>query len=93
MYKIKYTKNFEKSLKKLDKQTIRLIKNWILKNLEVTENPKNKGNPLKGNLLGIWRYRVGDYRIFAEIENEILTIFLIDIQHRSIIYKNWLNKS
>lgn len=88
MYKIIYTQEFEKNLKKLDRQIIRLIKNWIIKNIIATDNPRTKGKALTGNLKGIWRYRVGDYRIFAEIKDDILIIFLIDIGHRKEIYKN-----
>lgn len=86
-YKIQVTENFRKNLKKLDKQSIRLINNWIIKNLLDIENPTVKGKALTGNLKGIWRYRIGDYRLFAKIENDKLIIFLIDVGHRKEIYK------
>lgn len=86
-YKIQVTENFRKNLKKLDKQYIRLINNWIIKNLLDIENPTVKGKALTGNLKGIWRYRIGDYRLFAKIENDKLIIFLIDVGHRKEIYK------
>ena len=86
-YKIQVTENFRKNLKKLDKQSIRLINNWIIKNLLDIENPTVKGKALTGNLKGIWRYRIGDYRLFAKIENNKLIIFLIDVGHRKEIYK------
>lgn len=86
-YKIQVTENFRKNLKKLDKQSIRLINNWIIKNLLDIENPTVKGKALTGNLKGIWRYRIGDYRLFVKIENDKLIIFLIDVGHRKEIYK------
>ena len=43
------------SLKKLDKQTVRVIKNWVIKNLVNTPDPRLHGKALKGNLKGIWR--------------------------------------
>ena len=82
MYEVIYSESVKKQLKKLDKQTARIIKNWIEKNLINTIDPRTKGKPLKGNLKGIWRYRVGDYRIFAIIEDDKLVIFLFDIGHR-----------
>ncbi len=88
MYQIKITTSVEKQFHKMDHQTVRVIKNWIIKNLVNTENPRQSGKDLKGNLKGIWRYRIGDYRLFATIEDDTLTVFLIDVGHRKEIYKN-----
>lgn len=87
MYRLKIAKSVEKELKKLDKSTVKVIKNWIIKHLVDTDNPRVKGKALTGNLKGIWRYRIGDYRLFAKIEDDTLTIFLIDIGHRRDVYK------
>ena len=87
MYEVIYSESVKKQLKKIDKQTARIIKNWIEKNLINTIDPRTKGKPLKGNLKGIWRYRVGDYRIFATIEDDKLVFFLFDIGHRKEVYK------
>lgn len=86
-YQVKILESVEKELKKMNKQTVRIIKNWIVKNLVDTEDPRAKGKALTGNLKGIWRYRIGDYRLFAKIEDDILTIFLFDIGHRRDVYK------
>lgn len=87
MYKVVYSESVKKKLKKIDKQTAKIIKSWIEVNLINAIDPRVKGKALKGNLKGIWRYRVGDYRIFATIEDQKLTIFLFDIGHRRDIYK------
>jgi len=86
MYLIGYSEEVKKQLKKMDKNTSRLIKNWIVKNLIDVEDPRIKGKPLKGNLQGIWRYRVGDYRLLAEIRDKELLIFIFEVDHRSKIY-------
>ena len=39
-----------------------------------------------GSLTGLWRYRVGDYRIIADIEDDVLVILVIDVDHRSTVY-------
>ena len=52
------------------------------------ENPREKGKKLKGNLKDYWRYRVGKYRIITEINDEDITIIVINIGHRSDVYKN-----
>lgn len=87
MYKVQFTESAVKQLKKLDKPILKLIKNWIQKNLEYTDDPRKHGKTLTGNLKGVWRYRVGDYRLFADIEDEIVTIFIFEIGHRKEIYK------
>lgn len=86
-YKVQFKKSAVKQLKKLDTQTARLIKNWVIKNLVDTEDPTQHGKVLTGNLKGIWRYRVGDYRLFAEIEDKEVTIVIFEVAHRREIYK------
>ena len=51
-----------------------------------TENPRIKGKVLTGDLKGLWRYRVGDYRILAEIQGDKIVILILDIGYRSKIY-------
>ena len=87
MYKVEILESVYKKLSKMDKQTVRVIKNWIIKNLVNIEDPRTKGKALKGNLKGIWRYRVGDYRLFARIKDDKTIIFIIDLGHRKEVYK------
>lgn len=89
-YQLLTTDQFNKAFKKLDKQTQRIIKAWIDKNLMNCENPRIHGKALVANKAGQWRYRVGDYRILAEIQDYQLVLVLIDIRHRSKIYEVFL---
>ena len=87
MYEVIFTDSAIKELKKLDKPVGRVIKNWVVKNLVDCVDPRIHGKPLKGNLKGVWRYRVGDYRLFADIQDDKLVIFLFEVAHRKEIYK------
>ena len=58
MYQIIIKESALKQMKKLDPSMNRIIKNWIVKNLLDTDNPRLHGKALTGNLKGIWRYRV-----------------------------------
>ena len=87
MYKVKITEKALKSLQSLDKQIARMIIAWIEKNLEGTNNPREKGKGLSHNKKGIWRYRVGNYRILANIHDDELIILVIEFGHRKDIYK------
>jgi mRNA interferase RelE/StbE len=50
------------------------------------ENPRTSGKALKGNLGGLWRYRVGDYRVLCEIQDAKLTVLALAIGNRREIY-------
>jgi mRNA interferase RelE/StbE len=47
-----------------------------------------QGEPLKENMAGLWRYRVGDYRLICEIQNDVLQVLVINIGHRKDVYKH-----
>ena len=85
-YKVEYTAQAVKQLKKLDKHTAALIYGWIDKNLVDCENPRLHGKGLTANRSGQWRYRIGDYRLIAEIQDEKITILLLNIGLRKEIY-------
>ena len=86
-YHVVYTKKAIKSLEKVDKAQQRLIIAWIEKNLMNTEDPRALGKSLKGNLKAYWRYRVGNYRILADIDDDEIKIIVFNIGHRKDIYE------
>ena len=86
-YKVEYSKTAKKQIKKLDQYTKVMLVNWITKNLVGCENPREHGKALKGNLKNQWRYRVGDYRILCDIEDDKLIILVVTVGHRREIYK------
>ena len=86
-YTVVFSKEALKDLKKLDKHTAALIIGWVRKNLEGCENPRQHGKGLTANLSGKWRYRVGDYRLLAEIQDDKVIILMLRVGHRSEIYK------
>lgn len=75
-----------KQLKKLDRVNRELILTYIEQRIDGCENPRLFGEPLKENLSGFWRYRVGQYRILCEINEELITVYVITIGHRRQIY-------
>lgn len=75
-----------RSLRKMDKQTARRIRDE-LSEIAKLEDPRSRGKVLTGNLAGVWRYRVGDYRILCDIEDGRLVILVVDVAHRREVYK------
>ena len=87
IYELKYEARAVKQIKKLDPATRTLIKSWIEKNLLNTDNPRQHGKGLTGSLSQYWRYRVGDYRILAEITDAEIIIIIVEVGHRRDIYR------
>lgn len=87
-YHVEFTESALKELKKMDGQTARLITGWIKKNLEGCENPRQHGKGLTANRSGQWRYRVGDYRLLADIQDNKILILILHVGHRSEIYRS-----
>ena len=86
MYKVVFSELAKKNIKRLDKHTAKLILAWIRKNLEGCSNPRAHGKALNANHSGEWRYRIGDYRLMCEIQDDKLIILALTIGHRSDIY-------
>ena len=86
-YRVETTSRFDRQFKKLDRYTQRMIKSWIDKNLEGCADPRQHGKGLTANRSGQWRYRIGDYRLICEIEDEKLVILALNIGHRREVYE------
>ncbi len=76
----------EKQLRKLDRPVQKRLLDWLLDRIDGCKNPRHFGEPLRGDLAGLWRYRVGDYRIICEIQDEQLVVLALAIGHRREIY-------
>lgn len=63
-----------------------IIVKWLQKHLENCENPRLYGKSLKGDRSNQWRYRVGKYRIIADIQDDQVLILILEVGHRRDIY-------
>jgi mRNA interferase RelE/StbE len=76
----------EKQLRKLDKPIQKRLINWLDDRLTGCKNPRHFGEPLRGDLAGLWRYRIGHYRVICEIQDEKLVVLALAIGHRREVY-------
>lgn len=83
--KIEFSAKAKKEFSKLDRPAQILIKKY-LSEISSLENPRTRGKALVGNLADLWRYRVKDYRIICEIDDEKILILILRIGHRKEIY-------
>ena len=84
--RIEYTETSRKQLTKLDKTMQKRILDYM-DEVALLENPHSRGKAMVENMRGLWRYRVGDYRIRCEIFEEDILISVIKIGHRRDVYK------
>lgn len=87
VYKLEFSKRFDRQFSKLDKSTQRYIFNWLIKHLDNVENPRYSGKSLTGNKQGLWRYRIGNYRVIVDISDTNCVIIAVEVCHRKFIYK------
>lgn len=87
-YKVVIDPKAKKQLKKMDYIQAKSINKWIDKNLVGCTNPYFSGKALKGNLKDYWRYRVGNYRLLARIDNKKIIITIAKVGHRQGVYDN-----
>ena len=76
-----------KALKKLDATVRRRIEHYIDR-LAEEDNPRIRGIALQGtDYEGLWRYRVGDYRLICQIKDQELVILVLEIGHRREVFR------
>ena len=83
--RIEYTETARKQLRKLDRTMQKRILDYM-DEVALLENPRSRGKALVENMRGLWRYRVGDYRVICEIQESRIIISVLKIGHRKNIY-------
>ena len=76
-----------KELKKLGRPAQRQIIDYLDERILGTEDPRRFGKALRGDLAGLWRYRVGDYRLITSVEEQQLLVLVVRVGHRRDVYE------
>ena len=77
----------ERQLRKLDRPIQKRIIDWIDDRIEGCKDPRHFGEPLKGDRAGFWRYRIGEYRVLCDIQNEKVVVLVLTVGHRRQVYR------
>lgn len=85
-YRVEFSELSRKQLSKLNPYIRSMIIKWVEKNLQGCENPRVHGKGLTANRSGQWRYRVGDFRLICEIQDNRLIILVLTIGDRKSVY-------
>ena len=84
-WRIELSRRAEKQLAAIDApEALRIVR--YLSELEKLESPRSRGKELTATLSGLWRYRVGDWRVLCRIEDGRLLVLVVEIGHRSTVY-------
>jgi mRNA interferase RelE/StbE len=66
----------------------RRIHAFLTERLARLDDPRSVGEALKGAKLGsFWKYRVGDWRIIAAIEDGVMRILVLRVGNRREVYR------
>ncbi|MEE9451522.1 MAG: type II toxin-antitoxin system RelE/ParE family toxin [Gammaproteobacteria bacterium] len=83
---IKFDDRAKKEFKRLDKHTQRTIIRYLRERIESSNNPRQYGKSLSANKTGLWRYRIGDYRLVCAIQDNELVVLVLRVTHRRHVY-------
>jgi mRNA interferase RelE/StbE len=87
-WRIEFAESVAKQLRKLDPAIARRLTRYLRERVAPLDDPRSLGAALKGDELGqFWKYRVGDYRIIAEIIDREIRIVVVRIGHRREVYR------
>jgi mRNA interferase RelE/StbE len=84
---IEYTHTARNQLRKLDKPTARRIVDYMDERIAGLEDPRSTGKALTGPMGGLWRYRVGDFRVICDIQDGVLRVLVVRIGSRREVYR------
>jgi mRNA interferase RelE/StbE len=87
-WRIEFERSAERELARLDREAARRILGFLRDRVSPPDDPRAIGEALKGSRLGnFWKYRIGDFRVIAAIEDDALRILVIKIGHRRDVYR------
>ena len=87
MWRVEFTADAARDLRRLDPQVARDILAYLRQRIATDNDPRRFGKSLRGDKQGLWRYRVGDYRLICMIEDGRLTVIVLRAAHRKEVYE------
>lgn len=87
VWTVEIAESAAKEISKLDKSAQRRIQQLFREKIATNEDARRIGKPLKGQQSGLWRYRVGDYRLICRIQDQVLKVLVLKAGHRKDVYR------
>ena len=86
-WNVDFGERARKELRKLDRQAQQELLKYFRERIASEEDPRRFRKPLSGNMTGLWRYRVRNYRMICSIEDDKLIVLVLRVGHRKEIYE------
>jgi mRNA interferase RelE/StbE len=86
-WRIEITRTAEKQIMKLARPAQKAIQRFLRERLASCDDPRKWGKALHGGKHGLWRYRVGDYRLICDIRDHVISVVVLEIGHRKDVYR------
>jgi mRNA interferase RelE/StbE len=87
IWRVEFDHDAARDLRKFGETARRDIVRYLRTRIATAEDPRRFGKPLLGDMKGLWRYRVGDYRIVAKIEDDRFVVLVLTVGHRREVYR------
>ena len=87
-WKVELSSQGQRHLDVLDRQVAKRVLSFLFERVAQLEDPRSIGDALKGTRLGhLWRYRVGDFRVICDLQDNTLTVLVVSVGNRREVYK------
>jgi mRNA interferase RelE/StbE len=86
IWRVAFDPDAARELRKLGHSAQSAIQKYLRERIATAQNPRRFGHALTGDLKGLWRYRVGDYRIVADIREKEILVMVVTVGHRRNVY-------
>lgn len=86
-WRVEISRTAEKQIQKLNRKAQQAIVRFLRERVQLAKDPRTWGKPLRGEKRGLWRYRVGDYRLICDIQDEKIAVLVLAVGHRKDVYR------
>ena len=86
-WRVRFEERAKKDMKRIGSVDRERIARFIRDRIVNRSDPREIGEALAGPFSGYWKYRIGDYRIIAAIEDEVVTVVVVRIANRREVYR------
>lgn len=83
---VEFDDRARKELRKLDATAQKKILRYLRKRIATELDPRRFGKPLSADKVRLWRYRIGDYRLVCQIEDDKIVVLVLRVGHRKNVY-------
>lgn len=86
-WRVEYAESAEADLRRLDRPAAKRIRDYLRQRVALSADPRQRGKALGGPLARLWSYRVGDFRVICDIQDNVLRVLVVRVGRRDRVYR------